>query len=248
MVRFVVVGTQRTGTTLIRTSLASHPRIRCEGEVFLTGSRKTKPYPGELGFNAYLSQSFHRKLGHYLWRGRTVRQYLDNLYSLSGYDAIGFKVMYSQVRFWRYPMVIPFIKEHQVRVIHVVRDNALKTLVSRVTAAARSLYHSTNAVSTRKVTLSIGDLQYKLREICRESTFWETTFRDIVPYLRITYESFSGNRELEEQRMLAFLDMDYAPLSSSLVKINPDDMSQLIENYDKVCEHLKNTAYARYLA
>lgn len=44
--KFVLAGTQRAGTSMINSTLNSHSRIRCYGEVFLYAKGKGKNMPG----------------------------------------------------------------------------------------------------------------------------------------------------------------------------------------------------------
>ena len=127
--RFIVLGTQRAGTTLVRTCLDSHPAIRCIGETFDIA------YAGELGYRAWCSSSPIRRMRHRLDRGRLVSAYLDELFGQPGYRAIGLKYMYNHTKLFE--RLVPYVLEHRVRVIHVVRENALKTFVSRAAALSQ---------------------------------------------------------------------------------------------------------------
>src|SRR5215212_5764909 len=93
--QFVIVGTQRTGTTLIRTSLDSHSDLICSGEVFKGGRR---PYKELDGYWAYCRATPFNRVRHYVARKRNVREFLSRLLSREGAEAIGFKLMHSHAR------------------------------------------------------------------------------------------------------------------------------------------------------
>lgn len=241
MIKFVVVGTQRTGTTLVRTSLDSHSKVRCIGETFKYKTKKGKFYKGELGYPAYIRGSFKKRLMHYFMRIRLINEYLDSLYLLPNYSAVGFKFMYSQAK--KYPMVLEYIYNNKIRAIHVVRENVLKTLISRRTAQKRRLFHTKEKVHVEKILLSIDDLEKTLDIISSQNNIWEEILASKVPYIKITYESFLRNNPKEIGRILAFLNLDLEELKSPLVKINPDTLKDIVENYEEIREHLEKSPY-----
>ena len=240
-VRFVVVGVQRTGTTLIRTCLDSHPAIRCVGEAFklslLRGS-----YAGPEGYHAYRAASLKRYLRHWIDRSSLVQNYLDELYGMSDHRAVGFKFMLSQRQ--PFPTVVPYLIGHGVRVIHVVRENVLKTLVSRLVARQRKRYHAKESVPVTRIVLPCSDLVDQLQQISDQQQIWTSIFKDRVPYLRLAYESFLSNRRRETDALLQFLEVGFAELQTSLVKVNPDSLDTVLSNYDEVRSRLRGSPWA----
>lgn len=86
---FVVTGIQRTGTTLVRTTLDSHPDILCAGETFQTGFEPLRgkfrlfgPYrmTGN-GFFVYSAASLPRQLRSVLAKPGLIDEYLDHFYA-----------------------------------------------------------------------------------------------------------------------------------------------------------------------
>ena len=47
--------------------------------------------------------------------------------------------------------------------------------------------------------------------------------------------------------ILAFLGVPNVPLESDLKKVNPDNLSELIENYDDVVKRLRDSRFAQFL-
>lgn len=245
MVKFVVVGVQRTGTTLIRTAIDSHPDIYCAGEVFKVASlRVEQSYRGEDGYAQYKSKNRLNVLKHYLRRSALTREYLDHLYATGAHQAIGFKLMYNQSR--QFPTIIPYLKSQQVKVIHVVRENTLKTLVSRLTARVRGKYHSTVQLGAIKISLPIATLVKRLQGIEYQSRQWGEVFGG-DNYVRVVYEEFVQNQSEESARIVDYIGVRKLAIESPLVKLNPDDLSDIVENYDQVVRVLKGTPFERYL-
>jgi len=67
-------------------------------------------------------------------------------------------------------------------------------------------------------------------------------------HIEISYESFVANRDAETQRILDFLNIDqFVPLTTELVKLNPDSLQEIIENYEEVKQALSGTASENFL-
>jgi len=239
MIKFVILSTQRSGSAFMVTSLTSHPDIHCYREVFLPTNPKPETY------RTYRLQSLPRKMAHLFQRKQLIDNYLTSLYADDQVKALGFKFMYSQAE--KLPDVVTWLKDHEVRVIHLIRVNTLKKIVSGETAKTRKLYHSTKPVEAIKVRINTRKLKRTLAYVSHQIETYRTAFKD-NPYLELTYESFVANREQETQRLLEFLHIEpQISLTTDLVKINPDSLETLIENYDEVARTLSGTEFERFL-
>jgi Sulfotransferase family len=245
MQRFIIAGTQRTGTSLIESTLNSHSDIRCLGEVFLFRRGRGKFI--EASYRQFVDQRrFARSIAHYTDRRRLVKEYLDEFYQVSNMRATGFKFMLSQAN--QFPDAIRYLQENKIRVLHVVRDNALKTLVSRISARSRKLYHSIEDIEVDKVYLPPRRLLKSLAQILDESERWKHLAAE-NPYLKISYESFLDDRDQVLKSMLNFLGVEYATsMSSDLKKINSDNLSDVVVNYAEVTRILTGTRYEIFLS
>lgn len=244
-IRFVVVGTQRSGTTLVRQCLDSHPAVLCRGELF------ARSYGKPDGYRRYRFASTSRQLGHLFWRGRQVKRFLrERLQPPPGVAAIGFKLMRSQVRrfpYW-YPMVLDFMHAEQLQVIHVVRRNLLRIAVSRRTARLRGQFHAREAVAPVRLTLPVESLKAELAALERENAFWEEVMREL-PSLQVEYETFVQERHAEARRMLEFLGVDpTVVLRSPHERLNRVPLTETIENFEDVRRCLAGSPWAVFLA
>lgn len=244
--RFVILGTQRTGTTWIRTTLNSHPGILALGEVFLYSHgrfplRRKAGLDVEDSYRRFIEASVKRRVLHHLARPRVVEEYLDALYSRRGHEAIGFKLMRTHCR--QFPSVVPYLLERHIPAIHVVRRNVLKTLISRETARQRKLFHARKGVPVAKIRIDAAALPGSLESIDADNAAWERIFGDSV-YLKLSYESFVENRERELERIYDFLAVPSHPeVESDLVKLNPESLQDILLNYDEVAASLKGTRF-----
>lgn len=233
--RFVVAGIQRTGTNYIRTLLDSHPDVLCIGEAFLDWYREP------LGYPRFRRSGWRRRVGHWLHRRRQLTEYLDGLYGMPGLRAIGFKLMHTQLI--QYPAVGDYLTTRRPKVMHVVRNNVLRTLVSRKLARARNLYHSREAVPPASIRLEPSSLIRELEAIDTEAAAWEGFLRGLE-VLRVEYESMLEEPVAECRRMLGFLGVDAdAELASPFQRVTSGGLEDLLENYDEVVERVGGTRY-----
>jgi len=244
MERFVIAGTQRTGTSLINSTLDSHPDIRCLGEVF--NFRKGRGKSTEGSYRQFINERrFARSIAHHIARRQLVKEHLDQLYQSYDVKATGFKFMLSQAR--DFPDATRYLQENRIKVVHLVRENVLKTLVSRVSAKTRKLYHSSESVEVDKVYLPPLFLLRRLEKILDETRQWKQIALG-NPYIEISYEAFLADREHVLRNLLEFIGVDYAPsIFSTLRKINPDKLSDVIKNFDEVTRLLVGTKYEIFL-
>lgn len=243
--RFVIVGTQRTGTTLVRTSLNSHSRIRCSGEVFKT---RPPPYKEPDGYWAYCRSDRMAWLKKAMTRRAHIYGFLNGLLTDGRVNAVGFKLMFSHAR--RYPEVVQYIRETALKVIHVERRNSLKTLLSREIAKATGVYHRIGDGPGRSATpvrLDPRTIVARLDAIGLEGDTWRTLLTGGLEVHSITYEDFVAGQDAQSRALLAFLGVDYEPLRSELSKVNPTDPKLMIENYDEIAEVLKDTRHVCFL-
>ena len=255
--KFVIVGTQRTGTTLIRTTLGNHPDIRCLGEVFKLGK---KPYREEGGYWKFSRRNLGTRIGAIVAPARSTNEFLNSLFDNSDAAAVGFKLMLSHCE--QRPYIWPILTDLGVMAIWVRRANALKTLVSRRTAAASGIYHVARSqndlpagtgwrtpenVEDRSILIDTGTLLSDLDRIDREQAAWSRMLGDRTRYIEVVYEEYVANKQRVNDAMLQFLGVRRLPIESGLHKINPDKLSQLIRNYDQVVAVLTGTRFEECL-
>ena len=171
MIKFLIITQPRSGSSFLTSCLNSHPQIHCSrGSLFtkhnlspikgfkpgfLTVDRKKSPY------YKYRSASFKRQIAHRFRRNKLIHEFLSAWYArYQDSEAVGFKVNYSQIN--KYPATISWIKQNDVKIIHLVRNNLLKRYVSNKIAIARDRHHSYEPLKPIKVihTTRINILQH----------------------------------------------------------------------------------------
>lgn len=250
--RFVILGSQRTGTTLIRTSLASHPDILCHGEAFNLGR---KPYKDAGGYWHFSHQSFGRRINSILRPAADTELFLSRLYESGEFAAIGFKLMLNHCR--ARPYIWDSLTRRNVRVLLIERRNVLKTLISRRAAQSSGVYHVSRTLrqgsaveswTPKKVTLDASTLVRDLEAISGEHAAWKELIGDRLSCLDVVYEEYVADGEAGNAAILDFLETRQLPLQTDLKKVNPDKLQDIVENYEQVAAALAGTRFAPYLA
>lgn len=246
--KFIIFGLQRTGTSWIETLLDSHPDIRCFGEIFYFFHgrfplRKARGRRTELSYRRNVESSRRNRLMHYISKKKLINATLDEIYSRPGYAAIGFKLMYDQAK--QFPAVLEYAHNYNVKLIHVVRSNVLKTYISLFSAKQRSLVHTTKKVVVGKINLPTRLLLRKIKKIDYQNIYWEKFFKNCnLDYLKLEYESMLNNSSKNRKELLSFLMVnDKMDLTSNLRKINPNNLEDVISNYNQVRTYLTGTPY-----
>ena len=225
--RFVILSVQRSGSTMLIHDLRCHPGVGCYGEVY----RRANTSPAS--YRAYRAALPWRPAG----------AHLDRLFDRPE-QAVGFKIMYNQLRL---PSLKSALRRRDVKIVHLVRDNVLKQLVSHLVASRRQIFASTEPVAPTQVDCPIDGLldalEGKQREIERHRR-WCLTF----DHVELRYEALLADRQEQHRRLLTFLAVDPSvPLDGGRVKLNPDQLEGVVANYGQVVEALSGTRFAALL-
>jgi LPS sulfotransferase NodH len=248
--RFVILATQRTGSTWLTDMLDSHPAVASYEELFLPAEdhRQTWGRSDREFFHEYYA---HRVAGR-RWPLSVPffsLRYLEELYApRPDVEAIGLKVMYSQLR--RYPWLLAYMVLRQVRVLHLVRTNLLDVVVSQETAQARRQYHAytSAAVDRSAVDLRTDQLVPQLQSLQRSVDAIRLLLRLLpAPTLEISYEELSGDDDALDA-VFEFLGVAPRRVSSRFAKLNRGPKETLIANYSDVERALRGTPFERFLA
>lgn len=249
--RFVVVADRRTGTSLLLDTINSHPEVECVKRAFGLEKRVKNPTPDRHsgGYFLYRTRSLGRRWRHFTDRRASIAGFLeeDVFGSRRHLSAPGFRLLYGAARI--YPEITDWVLEHELRVIHLTRENLLKRLVSERTAPLHKMHHPREGaeIKTVKITLDSKETLRTLERAAAKVEAMHERFARLEP-LHVVYEELSANREHETYRVLDFLGVPTdRPVGSDLVKINPDSVAELVENHEELCAALAGTRFERFL-
>jgi LPS sulfotransferase NodH len=256
---FVLLATQRTGSSWVQEMLGSHPELKVYCELFLIDARGVPLWePNDIEFAASFVEARAARpalLTHSYWRIRYLRELLYQ----EGPQAVGFKYMYDQIP--HSPEVLAYAALARVPVVHLVRRNLLDTVISAKRARASGVYHlpsdgraqipwlssDRGAVSLR---VDADDVLSELRRLHRQRQRMRRWLRlSGTPTCEVEYERLVGDRG-EFGRVLEFLEIsepDVTLLDSALEKVTTERRSEMIENFSELEAKLAGTRFEALL-
>ena len=246
MVKFIILSTQRSGSTFFRKFIGSHPQIESHGEIFI--SRKWDSELRKDRYYQYCNNNIFYKFFAYTGMHRMIvpsflKSFYQNVSQMK--KAKGFKLMYNQEK--KFKILSTILKSDNILFIHFIRLNLLKLIVSREILRETNIAHTVVKVPQKKIMLNTYKILEKLKKI-------ETTidlYRKYLKYsnvIEVFYETFSENPLEESKKVLKYLDLDTnVNLNSNLKKISSNNLENVIKNYNEVKKVLFNTKYIKYI-
>jgi LPS sulfotransferase NodH len=238
--RFVILGAERSGTTLVRELLGSHPAVGVGGELFNYDLIRRNEIP-------WWSGSVRDLDDLNALRASDPKAFVDRLFEMfktPDRRTFGFKLMYRQVE--RDSRVRDFlVADRGYRIIHVKRRNLLRRLLSEQRALKTERWFvkaSEPRPDNPSVILSVDACidDFSLTE--RMRTLYESYFKD-HQMLELYYEDICADLPGTRSRLLAFLGL--AEMGSVAIwsqKSAVDPLREAIENYDDLKAALPDRA------
>ena len=271
---FVILSSQRSGSTFVRIWLNSHSMIHSYGEVFLGHYEAADGFRAYCDSNAISRQLFrlshtglNRLLKGAMVPRRLVTGYLETLYCGRDHPApwtdidsrvnagqareprpvIGFKVMYNTLA--QYRALDDLLPEQCLRVIHITRNNLLRQYTSVVRMGITRIAHSKDpGLATSKIHIDADSFV----RFARTQTEFVRRYRDRLsgrmPYLEFSYEEFFANTGRIKGAILELLELEDEEMPfHRMRKIGSSRLCDDIENWDEICRRLGRTPYAAFL-
>lgn len=251
MNKFILLAARRSGTSLVIDCLNSHPDIHCVKRAFGLEHKIKNPTPDlhSGGFYLYRVKNLINRLRYYFARSGLIGDFLkEDVFNMdSDIKNVGFRMIYDMSL--KYPYVSEWAKNNDIKVIHLIRKNILKTYVSSMTAPIHKMHHPREGekITTVKINLDpdkvIKELNTRLSEIDAQRNRYTSS-----NYIEVFYEDFVENQDDESKKLLDFIGADNGhSLKSTLVKINPDSLEHVVENHEEIERALKGTPLEEYL-
>jgi hypothetical protein len=236
--------------------LAKHPQVGGYGELLLPlepGQDGWSDWPKGAAdrpwFTTWLEMHGYERSG--LRPHRMLHEYLDYIYEpRRDLQAIGFKLMYSQVVL--FPEILPYLRRRNVRVLHLLRLNLLDIIISRTAMEQRRYPHARSAAEREdiKVQIDVSRLIPQLKRLRPER--WLA--RSLVRTFGLTAQEFAyedmlahDTRLLDALRFVGVDASTTAGLDPVLLKLAPSSHREGIANFDEVESCLRGTPFHRYL-
>ena len=251
MEKFVLLADRRSGTTLVIDCLNNLPRVNCEKRAFGLDKKIKNPTKDKHNgmFFLYREGVWQRQLRFYLNRRGLIRDFLEDEIFISDptEDIRGFRLIYDKAE--QHPEILKAVGTDGTKVIHLVRENVLKTHISFLSAPIHKMHHprAGDAVNHVRLHLEADTLISWLEKRLKRIDHKRSLIKD-MPHLEVSYESFVEDRQAEAARIQPFLGMaEVMPFESDLVKINPDRLEDVIDNYGEIRDLLTGTKFEQFL-
>lgn len=227
---YIVLSTQRTGSHLLGDVLKSHPAFAHSGETLLPGTRKRG------SFDAFMDRMDRCPSVKTVWY--RYLQYLRQ--DKPNAEHVGFLVKYGHVRRIGGLDLVSDPLFARVRIIHLVRRNALRTAVSHQLAVAREV-HVTRVPMEHKVN-SLSVHPDRLLKMVRQKLAAAQVFRRQLASrercIELAYEDLMEGDEVRGEivtRLCDFFDVrDAFSRIPGTIKLAPQPLEHLLENYSEV--------------
>jgi LPS sulfotransferase NodH len=162
-----------------------------------------------------------------------------------------FRAMYNHVDNRR---VRSWLMAHkEVRVIHLRRDNLLKQYVSKVLLGAKRERpwqpHTRHRIPVVSVQVSPEKAIKEMRRV-RDSFAEFERLLSGHRKIELVYERMCSGQTLTDEawtKITELLEIEPATVGSDLVKMNPDELRPMVENYDELAAALSGTEFERFL-
>ncbi len=254
MVKFLVLATQRSGTVFLESILNSHPDIYCTGERLL--------YNNVNSFIDFWDKKVKEDKINLTpkYSSKVLYNFMDEYFNARTEKAVGFDVKYNQ--YFTIANMHTVLQKHDIRIIHLIRENILKTLISlRLNVMQRELNrksHTKEKVKAVKIRLETGNKLIKeLNRRDEQIQYFKQLLSSYFPYLELHYEKFFPENQGEAQTIrpeilssiTEFLEVNLGEnkMSTPYRKTNPVGLRDLLENYDEVYKTLISTRFAHLL-
>lgn len=248
MKKFVILTTQRSGSTWLVDILNSVKGVVASSELFLT---KYKMYASRAGekYPTWLHWYQNKKnIAQLKFRPAYIKLYLNEFYADGNeVHAKGFKLMYSHLKV--YPEIFFYLIYNRIKILHLIRENSLDVYLSKLRVRTTKVAHSNENSGNVILKVSISKMFRELRSHQRAVNVAMRIFSRIgCPYDEVIYENILGS-EKSIERVICDLGLKEENINnvSKLKKLRTQSYKKEIENYSEVANALKRTKYAKYL-
>ncbi|MFP3982435.1 MAG: sulfotransferase [Desulfurivibrionaceae bacterium] len=218
--RFIVLSRSRTGSTMLISFLNSHPNIRAEEEIFSKLNGKD--------YENILKKTFSRE-------PRNIK-------------AKGFKIFYYHPQddesgaIWE-----ELIKLNDLLVIHLKRRNIFRTLISRKLAVIQNSWIANsskklNQDKDKRVSFTVEELEEGFKQTREWERLGDEMFKNHSK-ISVYYENLVSDPEDTFAKITDFLDLHYVEPKTNLRKQNPENLRDLVTNYDELKSAFSGTEW-----
>lgn len=227
MIRAIQFQNKRVGSTFLQNAINSHPDIMGIDEVFVNMAKKKGMKKS--GFDPYLKSGIQRP-----------SEYIEDvIYKKYDDKHTIFKLMYNQIG-W-HDGLMNYIIDNKIPMIHMMRRNLVKQIISGLTAANESHL---------PITITGKDLLILVKEADKMNKYWSNKLKDHIK-LVLFYEDIIGETKGDKTYIApnanaavsSFFNVSQYLLFATTKKKNKEDMAVYLPNLDDIKNTFKGTKY-----
>jgi LPS sulfotransferase NodH len=235
--RFIILGRSRSGTNLLRGLLNAHSRVLAFGELFQNADTISWGL-SDYGQSDWLLSLFRSDAIRFL-ESQVFRRMPKHI------EAVGFKLFYYHAHTpeWE-PLWAYLAAQPQLRVIHIKRNNLLRTYLSRMRAALTDRW--VNLTGEKEVYEPIYLDYEKCLADFTQTRAWEQQYEQFFaqqPMLTVHFESLASDYNAEMQRVQAFLGIQPEAVAPQTHRQSHEPLSAAIANYAELKEKFTGTPW-----
>ncbi|PZD71791.1 hypothetical protein C1752_04453 [Acaryochloris thomasi RCC1774] len=240
--KFIILCRSRVGSNLLLNLLQSHKNTRLFYELFST-AHSDKTHWDFVNHNIDDVMQVKKKDPTGFIDDFVFRPMPHSVH------AVGFKIFYYHASSGKEKCIWEHLKNMDgMRIIHLKRNNILKSLLSRTVAQrtgswVKQSLHKTDSSQSKSVEFDYNQLLYSFESTKRMEQEYERFFKK-NPLMNITYEDLLMEPLSELKRILDFLSLDFQTLKISTKKQSSDkSLSNAIVNYSELKQKFSGTPW-----
>lgn len=240
---FLIIGTQRTGSTALFESLNGHPEVACGAEWprYMLWHNKIRHLQRALSGDFTVLSPRHREKITQIYRPQ-IRW-------------LGCKLLFRSSDKWLvHPRFAPALwldrleaylrwlaRCPDISIIHVVRCNAVEWLKSKYLAQATGVYNGEQYPDGLQLNISLPEA---IKRLCAKNWIDNrlATLAESNPYLRVCYEDFLKSNHSVFVSVLQFLRCDATQITMrapSVRRQSKGSAANYVSNYDNLVTELE---------
>ena len=221
--RFAIVGNARTGSNFLLDGIISSGSVYMYHEIFADHNRTIGK-----DFDKIIAKLYSKKERHI--------------------NQVGVKIFYYHLSDDEWEK---FLKHDEIKIIHLIRKNRLRTVISLEIALKTNEWVATptsrNDSKDKSIRIDPDKLVEQLTKIGENEARTRERFMG-RQFLEVTYEDITKNPNEEFRKLGSFLNIsNINPDAIRHKKQNPEGLRELITNYDEVEKALIGTPHEIYL-
>ena len=238
--RFIILGRSRTGSNFLRGLLRDHPNIVTMGEILRNEDKIDWDSP-HYTTNSQVLQTYQRTPVKFI--NQTVfRKFKPSIH------AVGFKLFYYHARNYPFDAIWQALQEDaDLHVIHIKRQNILRTHLSRAQAASSGNWVNISGAQEKQSAIFLD------ADACRadfeQTRQWEQEadqFFEHHPVLQVNYENLAEQTGAVIEQTQYFLELPLLPVKPQTYKQSQLPLSAAIQNYGELKQTFQGTPWAQF--